>query len=106
MSLGISRKAVNLLNEVFENNIGVIKAILYGSEIIGSYKPGGDIELAIVGDLNLEELKKIAREIQLLKLPYKFDLCLYHQLEDLNIKNHIDKVGSIIYIGRGKVLDT
>lgn len=97
MRFGVKDIVLEKLSEVFEKNIGVIKALLYGSETMGNYFPDGDIEIAIVGDLNLEELKKIGREIKLLQLPNKFNLCLYHQLEDKYLIEHIDRVGVVIY---------
>lgn len=37
-------------------------------------------------------------ELEELPLPYTFDVCIYHQIEDADLLEHIQRVGVTIYI--------
>lgn len=74
------------------------KAVLYGSRAKGTYKNGSDIDLSLKGkDLNTGTLLKIMDRIDDLYLPYEFDISIYDSIENVELKNHIDRVGIIIY---------
>jgi hypothetical protein len=47
--------------------------------------------------MTLSELLKIENEIDDLYLPYKLDISLYHQIENPDLKNHIERRGQIFY---------
>ena len=40
-----------------------------------------------------QEILKIENEIDELMLPYKVDLSIYHKIDDVKFKEHIDRVG-------------
>jgi uncharacterized protein len=93
-SNGLPQKTVEALRSVFKRYPGVKKVILYGSRAKGTYKPGSDIDLAIVApNLTTTDRLKIENEIDDLLLPYKVDLCLFHQLENDELIAHIQRVG-------------
>lgn len=72
--------------------------MLYGSRAMGTFRPGSDIDVTLVGeDLKLAELLKIANELDQLMLPYKIDLSLLHQLDNPQLIDHIQRVGIAIY---------
>jgi predicted nucleotidyltransferase len=77
----------------------VEKAVLYGSRAKGNYKNGSDIDLALVGgkDLTREVLYRIMDEIDELLLPYSFDLSLFHDITDPDVREHIQRVGCVFY---------
>jgi len=73
-------------------------AILYGSRAKGTFKSGSDIDLCFKGSsLKTEILLKIMDKIDDLYLPYEFDLSIYDNIENVDLKNHIDRVGIIVY---------
>ena len=73
-------------------------AILYGSRAKGTFKSGSDIDLCFKGSsFKTETLLKIMDEIDDLYLPYEFDLSIYDNIENVDLKNHIDRVGIIVY---------
>jgi hypothetical protein len=47
--------------------------------------------------LGLKKLQKIELEIDELYLPYKLDLSLFHQISNLDLIEHINRVGKIFY---------
>ncbi len=79
---------------MFERFDGVESVILYGSRTMGTYREGSDIDLSIRGKaLDIMALNAISNELDDLLLPYKFDLSLYHYLQNQDIIDHIARVG-------------
>jgi len=77
----------------------VEKAVLYGSRAKGNYKNGSDIDLTLYGreDLTLNMLYRIMNEMDDLLLPYSFDLSIFHQINDPDVIDHIQRVGVVFY---------
>ena len=76
------------------------EVILYGSRAMGNYKTGSDIDLVLKGTkLSLTDLLKIENELDDLMLPYKIDVALYHQINNPELIEHIQRVGkSFVYL--------
>ena len=72
MKYGLKDSFISTIEEIFKKNNKITKLIIYGSRAKGTYKPGSDIDLAIVGEISLEELNKIAIELDDLDSPYTF----------------------------------
>lgn len=71
-------------------------AKIYGSRAMGNYWRGSDIDIILFG--NCENiLGQIITEIDELPLPYKFDIAIYSQLTNKELKEHIDRIGINIY---------
>ncbi len=83
MKYGLKDNFISTIEEIFKKNNKITKLIIYGSRAKGTYKLGSDIDLAIVGDISLEELNKIAIELDDLDSPYTFDLCIYNKLKNV-----------------------
>lgn len=98
MKFGLNDNALNNINGIFETYLEVKKVILYGSRAKNTYKPGSDIDLTFYGEsLDLTILNKIALELDDLLLPYTFDLSIYKQIDNLELQDHIQRVGKIFY---------
>jgi predicted nucleotidyltransferase len=64
----------------------------------GTHKPGSDIDLSIIGpSVDVTELLKIENELDDLLLAYKFDLSLFHRIENSDFIDHIRRVGQVFY---------
>ena len=99
MKFGLKEETILKITSVFKEFPQIEKAILYGSRAKGNFKEGSDIDLALVGkNLNLSVISKIQTEIDNLLLPYSFDISIYHQIENSELINHIDRVGKIFYL--------
>ena len=95
---GLTDIHINLIQSVFKNHGGIVKAILYGSRAKGNYRNGSDIDLTLVGaDLDLSTLLKIENELDDLFLPHKIDLSIFHKIENTDLVEHINRVGIIFY---------
>jgi predicted nucleotidyltransferase len=75
------------------------QVILYGSRAKGNYKNGSDIDLTLRGgaDLTLKVLYKIMGELDDLPLPYTIDLSIFDDISDLDVIEHIQRVGITFY---------
>jgi len=109
MPYGLNEKTIKQINSVFSDYHAVDKAILYGSRAKNSYKNGSDIDLTLLGDnLDLPLLQKISLSIDDLLLPYKVDLSIYNDIQNSDLKEHIDRVGIVFYdagVDGPKILD-
>jgi predicted nucleotidyltransferase len=76
------------------------KAVIFGSRAKGNYKPGSDIDIAIMGEkINFDVLSKLHSILEDEgPLPYLFDIVDYTHLEHEDLKSHIDRVGKVIYV--------
>jgi predicted nucleotidyltransferase len=98
MPYGLKDETVEAIHNVFAKYPEVDAAILYGSRAKGNFKPGSDIDLTLKGEsLNLKLLNKISLEIDDLLLPYNVDLSIYHQIDNPELIDHIERVGRIFY---------
>lgn len=96
--LGLSQATLDKLNSVFLQHKSISSVLVYGSRAKGNYRPGSDIDLTIKGDaLEFAELMQIEDQIDDLFLPYTVDLSQYAQLSNIDLIEHIDRVGMVIY---------
>ena len=95
---GLSDKVISELQDVFRKHSEVEKVLLFGSRAKGNYRPGSDIDLAVIGsDINYNLLLKIGCEIDNLEMLYRVDLIDYQTKESTPIGEHIDRVGKVFY---------
>ena len=94
---GLKEEEIEKIITVFKKYVTVNKVILYGSRAMGKDKPGSDIDLTLIGKLDLKELTKITSDLDDLVLPFRFDVNLYHQIKNLDLLNHIYRVGVTLY---------
>lgn len=99
MKFGLSESTITALQSVLRRYPQIQKAILYGSRAKGTYKPGSDIDLTLIGDAHLNDrlLAQIEGEIDNLLLPYTIDLSILDSISDCEVRAQIDRVGVIFY---------
>lgn len=98
MKFGLTNNDINKINDAFLNHHQIEKAILYGSRAKGNYRNGSDIDLTLIGqNLSLKIMNEIALELDDLLLPYLIDLSAYHQIQNPDLIDHIDRNGQIFY---------
>ena len=95
---GIGSENTEKILTVFKRRPEISRVILYGSRAKGTYKNGSDIDLAVEGvSLGLQEILRIEDEIDDLLLPWKFDICLLHQIENDGLVDHIKRAGLVLF---------
>lgn len=95
---GLSDWTMNDMTSVFSHYPNITKVILFGSRAKGNYRPGSDIDLAVVGmGVDHNEIVKILNDIDDLGLLYKIDLLDYNEQIGTPIGDHINRTGKIFY---------
>lgn len=98
---GLPDNVIKGISEVFSKDERIQKVIIYGSRAKGNYKEGSDIDLTIIGtELTTTDLLRLENELDDLLLPYKIDLSLFHQIENVGLQSHINRVGVVFYCNR------
>jgi len=75
------------------------RAYIFGSRAKGTYKPGSDIDIAIAGtDITFTTLSKLHALLEDQgPLPYFIDIVHYEEINNPDLKEHIDRDGQLIY---------
>ncbi len=98
MKFGLKSEIIKKVNCIFAKYPQIEKAILYGSRAKGNYKTGSDIDLSLLGqDLTLSIVYEVELEIDDLLLPYTFDISIFNQISNLDLIEHINRVGISFY---------
>ncbi len=75
----------------------VERAVLFGSRAKGSARPNSDFDLALWGRIDHRLLARLNAELDELPLPYTFDLVVYGDIRQAELRAHIDRVGRVVY---------
>lgn len=91
---GLSSKHLDMILSAVRQFPEIDSVKIYGSRAKGTYKPGSDIDLALYGPaVSMDTVLKLDAVLDDLLLPYEFDLSVYSQLVNADLKEHIDRVG-------------
>ena len=98
MRFGLEGDTINKINGVFRQYENIEEVIVYGSRAKGNFKIGSDIDLTIKSKtFTLTELLQVENQLDDLLLPYKIDLSLFHQISNVALVEHIERVGKVFY---------
>ena len=94
LNYGLSSEVVAKLHSVFIKYPEIEKVVLYGSRAKGNFRKSSDIDLTVFGtQLNDAILSQIGFAIDDLLLPYTVDLSIFWQIQNSELKSHIERVG-------------
>jgi len=98
-SFGLLTSDLNFLIQLFQKFPSIQEVHIFGSRAKGNFKKGSDVDLSIKGEyVTFEEINQLDDELnELSNLPYKFDLVHYEKNQSIELKEHIDRVGKVIY---------
>ncbi len=97
--IGLTSKELEILKDVFKKFDDLKEVILFGSRALGTHKIASDIDLAIKGNVDINTLSKLKYNLEEnTNLPYFFDVVIYDNLENMELKRHIDGVGKVIFM--------
>lgn len=95
---GLSQRDFDLVWSVFAKFESISEVWLFGSRAMGNYKTGSDIDLALKGSISLSTLARINAVLnEELPVPYIFDLVVYDSIESVALREHIDRLGKVVY---------
>jgi predicted nucleotidyltransferase len=99
LRFGLSQQVIEKIQSVFAQFPQVERVVLYGSRAKGNYRQGSDIDLTFYGEsLHQIIVSNIAILLDDLMLPYTFDLSIFKQIENIELVEHIQRVGVEFYI--------
>jgi predicted nucleotidyltransferase len=95
---GLKETTIDRINTVFSRYPDIKQVVLYGSRAKGNYQNGSDIDLTLIGDaLSHAQLTRIETQIDDLLLPYSVDLSLFKHIDNVNLIDHIQRIGTVFY---------
>lgn len=99
MNLGLKKSDLDYIINTIRKFPEINKAVIFGSRAKGNYKKGSDIDIAIFGEKVTFDIvsglhSKLEDEGP---LPYFIDIIDYIHLNHEKLREHIDRVGIIIY---------
>jgi len=98
MSFGLSDKTCATIGQILGQYPQIEKAIIYGSRAKGNYKDGSDIDLTLLGQgLDHQTLLCVGSALDESDIPYTVDVSLFDQIENLALREHIERVGKVFY---------
>ncbi len=86
-----------MLRRVFQSHPEIKTVKLFGSRAKGTHSPSSDIDLALWGEVDALRAESIAAELDELPTAYKFDLKPFHLIKLLPLREHIERVGIVVY---------
>jgi predicted nucleotidyltransferase len=89
-----------LLEGVFLRHPEISDVTLFGSRAKGTHAPNSDIDLSIRGHIKPLQTEALASELDELPLPYQFDVLDFDQISSEPLREHIKRVGIVIYPAR------
>ncbi len=75
----------------------VEQAVLFGSRAKGTHRVGSDVDLALVGPVDLTNECRIAGELDELPTPYTFDVVALASLRHAGLRAHNERVGVVVW---------
>lgn len=96
---GLSSKDLTLIRQAAEAYPEIEQLVLFGSRAKGNYRKGSDVDLAVMGSkVTYETITQLADRLnEELPLPWFFDVLDYHTLTEPALKEHIDRVGLVLF---------
>ena len=96
---GLRDSDIASIQQVMKKFPEVESAWLYGSRAKGTQKHGSDVDIAVKGkDITRETILQIRVILnEEVPLPYHFDVTNYQSIQKEDLKDHITRVGQLIY---------
>ncbi len=95
---GLTERDMKTLHEIFQRHASIKEVKLFGSRAKGNFKPGSDIDLAVMNnEVRENELLRVRAEMDESTLPYRIDLVNYNALARNEFIDHINRVGIIFF---------
>lgn len=94
---GLNKREMGLICGVLRQHPEITGAILFGSRAKGVALSSSDIDLAIDGIDDALKAEALARELDELPLPYRFDVLALSTIRDIPLREHIERVGVRIH---------
>ncbi len=89
---------LDLIITVIQKYPQIEQAIVFGSRAKGNYKTGSDVDIALKGDIDWEIVSNLNNDLnEETTLPYMFDVLDYNSIDNIALREHIDRIGVVFY---------
>ncbi|GAB2489787.1 MAG: nucleotidyltransferase domain-containing protein [Cytophagales bacterium] len=96
-NFGLSDKSFEILTSIFSTCPAISEVKVYGSRAKGTHNERSDLDLVIMDDLDRKTLGNIWMEINSSDFPLTVDLQVWKDIKNENLKDHIRRVGKLLY---------
>jgi predicted nucleotidyltransferase len=96
---GLGDNDIDEIVHLFQEFPEVEEAIIFGSRAMGNYKNGSDVDIALKGNgLSFNIISKINGFLnEETLMPYHFDVVNYHDIKNVDLVAHINRVGKLFF---------
>ncbi len=95
---GLTDRDIKTLTEILCKHTAVSDVVVFGSRAKGTFKPGSDIDLAVMNDgVNDAEILNIKNDLEESSLPYLVDILNYPRIRTADLISHIKRIGISFY---------
>ena len=100
MEYGLKKEDTEYIKNKLKEFKEIEKAVIFGSRAKGNYKKTSDVDIAIFGrNIDIDTISRLHAELEELSpMPYMFDIVSFNDIENKDLKEHIERVGKVIYI--------
>jgi predicted nucleotidyltransferase len=99
ITTGLTLEDIQLIVNKISVYKEIDKALIFGSRAKGNYKHGSDVDICLMGNhITLHQSASLSWKLnEETNLPWHFDILVYNNLTNQELKEHIDRVGIQIY---------
>ena len=99
MMYGLPQRTMDSMEKIFCRYGNIKQVILYGSRAKGNYRNGSDIDLTLKTDATFthRDFLRVIGDFDDSDIPYLADISIYETLNSENLKEHINRVGKVIF---------
>lgn len=99
MNFGLRDSDLEYIVNTIKSFPEVKKAVIFGSRAKGNHKPGSDIDIAIYGEkIGFSIIARLHVQLEDESyMPYLFDIVDFTHLNHKELREHIERVGKVIY---------
>lgn len=94
---GITEEGRKILTEIFGSYSEVSKVLVFGSRAKGTFGERSDLDMVVMDPIDRRTLGNLWMDISESDLPFTVDLQIWNAIRNANLKEHINRVGKIIY---------
>lgn len=95
---GVTASEWEIIQQILAQFKHIKEVRLFGSRAKSTYKPGSDIDLAILGaSITKDDISSLLAAFEDSLLPYFVDILSYSTITNQALKEHIDRIGITIY---------
>lgn len=94
---GLSEDELSTLKAIFGQFETLGDVLIFGSRAMGTHKRGSDVDIALMGAVSEDLRFRLRDALEESVLPYFFDVLVYEELENAELKKHIDTHGISIF---------